>query len=187
MVGFRFSQPLLTRRAVALLSESDNENKKEVGALLIVATALIYLGIAFSTAHFRHHIYRTMTMVRGGLATLIHDVTLELSAAAVSNGAAMTLMSTDIDRIVLGLEDFDSLFAAPIEIGLAIFLLYRDIGLACVMPVVVVVCKCRTVLPKSRMGLFNSILTLPRSSQHDRCVSHWRNHGEGTKKVGRRG
>ena len=141
MIGFKFSQPLLTRRAVALLLEPESENKKEIGALLVVATALVYLGIAFTTAHFRHHIYRSMTMIRGGLATLIYDVTLKLSASAVADGAAVTLMSTDIDRIVTGLENFDSLFGAPIEIGLAIFLLYRELGLACIVPVVVVVRK----------------------------------------------
>ena len=84
-------------------------------------------------------------MIRGGLATLIYDVTLKFSASAVADGAAVTLMSTDIDRIVIGLENFDSLFAAPIEIGLAIFLLYKELGLACIVPVVVVVRKCLVI------------------------------------------
>lgn len=141
MIGFRFSQPLLMRRAVNLIADANGHDIRETGLLLTGATAIVYLGLAFSNAHYKHHIFRSMTMVRGALVTLIYDSTLLLEATAAADSAAVTLMSTDVDRIVLGLEDIDSLFAAPIEVAVAVFLLYRELGLACLMPVIIALCK----------------------------------------------
>ncbi|KAI1196741.1 P-loop containing nucleoside triphosphate hydrolase protein [Nemania serpens] len=145
MTGFKFAQPFLLRRVVALLGEPESQTRTEAGRLLIAATALVYVGLAFTNAHFRHHIYRSMTMVRGALVAMIFDVSLKLSASALEKSTAVTLMSTDIDRIVYGLEDFDNLFAAPIEIGLAIYLLYRDLGLASLIPVIIAIYLVSTV------------------------------------------
>jgi hypothetical protein len=74
-------------------------------------------------------------MMRGSLICLIFDATLHLDAGEAGESAAVTLMSTDIDRVALGLELSDNLWAAPIEIGIAIFLLECQLGLACLAPV----------------------------------------------------
>ncbi len=42
----------------------------------------------------------------------------------------MTLMSADIDRIGLSMEDVHELYAGPLELGLALWLLYRFLGVA---------------------------------------------------------
>ena len=78
-------------------------------------------------------------MVRGGLICLIFDATLHLDGYTAGESAAVTLMSTDIDRIAQGMELSDNLWAAPIEIGIAIFLLERQLGLACLAPVVITI------------------------------------------------
>ena len=139
VIGLKFSQPLLINRAISLLGEAPSPNKMFHGRMLIVATALIYLGLAITTAQFKHKMYRTITMLRGSLICLIFDATLHLDADTAGESAAVTLMSTDIDRIALGLELSDNLWAAPIEIGIAIFLLERQLGLACLAPVVITI------------------------------------------------
>lgn len=63
-------------------------------------------------------------MMRGGLISLIYDMTLQLDIQAVNEVAAVTLMSTDIDWIVAGFEWADALWAGPIEITVAIYMLY---------------------------------------------------------------
>ena len=66
LVGFTIAQPLLIKRAVSLLSQPDIQEKRNVGRALIGATALIYLGLAFCIAFYKHYIYRTLTMMRSG-------------------------------------------------------------------------------------------------------------------------
>jgi ATP-binding cassette, subfamily C (CFTR/MRP), member 1 len=136
LIGFKFSQPLLIHRAVSLLDEPDSQEKSNVGRALIGATSLIYVGIAVTTGAFRHNVYRLITMVRSAIVGLIYRNTLSLDTKTANDSAALTLMSTDLESIASGIEVFDSLWAEPIEIGVAIYLLYDQIGVAFVAPIV---------------------------------------------------
>lgn len=79
-------------------------------------------------------------MLRGVLVTAIFNKTTEISITALDNSAAVTLMSTDVERIVRGLREVNELWASVIQIMLATWLLQRQIGLACLAPVVVSAC-----------------------------------------------
>lgn len=136
LTAFKFSQPLLIHKAVSLLEEPESQEKTNIGRTLIGATTLIYIGIALTTGAFRHNVYRLITMVRGALVGLIYRTTLSLDAKTAKDSAALTLMSTDLESIATGFEVFDSLWADPIEIGVAIYLLYNQVGLAFVAPIV---------------------------------------------------
>ncbi|VUC23409.1 unnamed protein product [Clonostachys rosea] len=136
LIGFRFSQPLLVNRAVRLLQEPDSPEKTDIGRTLIGATSLIYVGIALMTGAFRHSIYRLITMVRSAIVGVVYRMTLDIDADTASDSAALTLMSTDIENIASGFEVFDSLWADPIEIAIAVYLLYNEIGLAFIAPIV---------------------------------------------------
>lgn len=136
LIGFKFSQPLLIHRAVSLLGEPDSQEKMNTGRTLIGATSLIYIGIALMTGAFRHNVYRLITMIRSAVVGLIYRTTLILDTKTANDSAALTLMSTDVESIASGFEVFDSLWADPIEIGIAIYLLYDQIGLAFIAPVV---------------------------------------------------
>jgi ATP-binding cassette subfamily C (CFTR/MRP) protein 1 len=146
LIGFNFSQPLLINRAVSLLMDPDSQAKTNAGRALIGATVLIYLGMALMTGAFRHNSYRLITMIRGGLVGSIYDATLKSDSAIASESSALTLMSTDVERIAAGFEVLDSLWAGPIEIGLAIYLLYSQVGLAFVTPVAITLRKWTGVL-----------------------------------------
>lgn len=134
LIGFRFSQPLLINRAISWIEAIDTPENKDVCYSLIGATALIYIELAISTAQYRHQIYRVNTMIRGGLISIIYDTTLTLDANSIGDSAAVTLMSVDIERIGAGV---DSLWAGPIEAGIALYLLQRELGLACLAPAIV--------------------------------------------------
>ncbi|KAF4965252.1 hypothetical protein FSARC_6931 [Fusarium sarcochroum] len=136
LIGFKFSQPLLIHRAVSLLEEPDSQEKMSIGRTLIGATSLIYIGIALMMGMFRHNVYRLITMIRSSIVGLIYHTTLSLDAKTASNSAALTLMSTDLESIASGFEVFDSLWADPIEIGIAIYILYSQIGLAFIAPII---------------------------------------------------
>lgn len=136
LIGFKFSQPLLINRAVSLLDEPDSQEKTNIGRTLIGATSLIYIGIALTTGIYRHNVYRLLTMVRSAAIDSIYHTTLGLDTKAANDAVALTLMSTDIENIASGFEHFDSLWADPVEIGVAIYLLYNQVGLAFLAPII---------------------------------------------------
>lgn len=83
-------------------------------------------------------------MVRGMLVSAIFKRTTELSIKAIAFSTAVTLMSTDIERIQGGCRDLHEIWANVIEAGLANWLLERELGFAFLAPIVVVV-LCVTV------------------------------------------
>lgn len=76
-------------------------------------------------------------MIRGSLVSAIYHKTTSISITALNNSAAVTLMSTDVDRIELGLRYVHELWANVVQIGLATWLLQRELGLACIAPIVI--------------------------------------------------
>ena len=82
-----------------------------------------------------------ITMFRGALVSLIYNRTLTLRAGVYDGSAAVTLMSTDVDRIVSSLEDLHEVWARLIEVIIGIFLLERQVGWVCIAPIVVVAGK----------------------------------------------
>lgn len=78
-------------------------------------------------------------MVRGSILPLITKKTLMLPSSIVSDSAATTLMSTDIETITAGIPEIHEIWGSYFEIGLGLYLLHSLIGdsaFAVVVPVV---------------------------------------------------
>ena len=75
------------------------------------------------------------------MVSLIYARSLEMQSGVYDDSAALTLMSTDIDKITTSAADVAEIWARLIEIGLGIFLLERQLGWVCVAPIVVVIGK----------------------------------------------
>ena len=82
-----------------------------------------------------------MTMFRGAMISLIFDKTLSAKSEEYNESAALTLMSTDIDRIVQCFDYFHSMWAKLIEVIIGTTLLGLQLGWTCIMPLIVVGCK----------------------------------------------
>jgi ATP-binding cassette, subfamily C (CFTR/MRP), member 1 len=89
-------------------------------------------------------------MVRGGLISMIYRKTAYLSLKDADPASSLTLMSADIERIVQGWQTMHEIWANAFEIALAIYLLERQLGIACVVPIVVAICKLSDVVHQSR-------------------------------------
>ena len=76
-------------------------------------------------------------MVRGSLVSVIYRKTLDLNSNVEHGSAAITLMSTDIDRIARSMNNAHEIWASSIETCIAIYLLERQIGWACVAPLAI--------------------------------------------------
>ena len=140
-IGFTFCQPFLINRAVALSSEPITAASRNVGYGLIGAYLVVYVGIAITMAQYQHWTYRSITMARGGLISMLFAKTALLKSNDVDPSASLTLMSADIERITNGWQTMHEIWANAIEISVAIYLLERQLGAACAIPIAVAVGK----------------------------------------------
>ena len=107
--------------------------------------------------------FRFTTVVRGTLVSMICAKTLDLSITSLDESAAMTLMSNDTGELFLlsvvgylkhnsffpralsleticgGFQNLHEIWAVPLELGIAMWLLYRELGLSFLGPAVVAI------------------------------------------------
>lgn len=76
-------------------------------------------------------------MIRGTLINAVYSQTLDLSITSLDESAAVTLMSSDVERICEAILPIHGVWAGPIEIGLAIWLLQKEVGFALFGPLIV--------------------------------------------------
>lgn len=81
--------------------------------------------------------YRFVTSVRGSLVSMIYTKTTDLSITALNESAAVTLMSSDVETICQGLANVHEIWAVPIELVIALYLLDRQLGVAFFAPALV--------------------------------------------------
>lgn len=108
---------------------------------MLGAAALIYTGIAFSKLLSAYKLNRTKTMFRGATISLIHSRVLDIQDGFYDESASITLMSTDADRVALAIHNLNEVWARIIEVGIAIFLLARQLGWVAVIPLIIVIHK----------------------------------------------
>ncbi|KAF2475450.1 canalicular multispecific organic anion transporter 1 [Lindgomyces ingoldianus] len=140
LIAFNFCQPFLIHRAIAYSQQPDMNQTSNIGYGLIGAYVLVYVGIAISTGQYQHLTYRAITMIRGGMISMLYKKAMDIDLAAAADPASsLTLMSADVERIVQGMQTAHEIWANFLEVGLAIYLLERQLGAACAIPIAVAV------------------------------------------------
>ncbi|KAF7919657.1 hypothetical protein EAE99_008509 [Botrytis elliptica] len=132
LIGFNFCQPLLIHRFTTYLQQPVTEKTTNQGYGLVGA-----YGITFSTAIYYRLTYRSLIMIRGVLVPAIYHKTTQMRIGDFDNAAAVTLMSADTERIMYALRQMHEVWANVIEVGLATWLLYTQVGLACFAPLAI--------------------------------------------------
>ncbi|GKZ28606.1 hypothetical protein AbraIFM66950_010288 [Aspergillus brasiliensis] len=151
-IGLVYTQPFLISRLTIYVGQ-DNLSK-DVGYGLIGAFALVFILKAVVNCLYEHYIFRLITQIRGALVSAIYDKTLELKYDEYSDSTALTLMSNDIDNIASGIQNVHEVWASPIEVGIALYLLQRQVAWAAAIPAVlsVAVFHLTHLLSKSAPG-----------------------------------
>ena len=94
--------------------------------------------LQISTALYMRQAFRFNLRVRGSLDALIYRQTTSRGGQQMGNErAAMTLMGTDVERIVSGFRDIHEIWASTISIAVATWLLERQLSGACVAPIII--------------------------------------------------
>ncbi|CAH0047211.1 unnamed protein product [Clonostachys solani] len=136
LIGFTFCQPFLINRLLEYLAHDGEKGSEHDAAGLVGATILVYLGIAISTSLYWYYQERSQSLLRAFLVTSIYQKATQ--APSSENKAAITLMSTDVDRIYTGVRFVHEIWANVIQIALSTWHLYRVIGLSFLAPLILV-------------------------------------------------
>ena len=94
--------------------------------------ASTFLSSMFST-HFDYLINITGMKIRAAIITSVYRKSISVSSVSLtrfSSGEVVNFMSTDSDRIVNFCPSFHQFWSLPIQVGISLFLLYSQVGLA---------------------------------------------------------
>ncbi|KAK1993869.1 ABC transporter [Colletotrichum falcatum] len=140
LIGFKFSQPFLMNRIIKYVDGDKKGYPESIRNGLIIATFLIYLGNALSTGFYQHRLFYHITMIRGSLVSLVMTKNLDFYPdSAVDSSVPLTLVSTDVRTICKSFEAIHEVWANPIEIGVAAWLLQRQLGLGSIGPAITII------------------------------------------------
>ncbi|KAL9565119.1 hypothetical protein ACKAV7_010764 [Fusarium commune] len=134
-IGFTFCQPFLISATLEWAENDSNSDDMNQGYGLIGAWFLVFMGLAVTSGQYQHLTYRAITMARGQLVSILFDKATDISITAADPSAALTLMSADIERIDTGWRTAHDVWANLVEIVIAVYLLGRQLGIACLIPV----------------------------------------------------
>ncbi|OAA74978.1 ABC transporter, transmembrane domain, type 1 [Akanthomyces lecanii RCEF 1005] len=132
LIGFKFAQPFMINNMLEFIG--DRHAPQNIGNGLIGAYALVYAGMAISMALYRYYSNRFIIGLRGGLISVIYQQTVEARGLDLGDIDGLTLMGADVERISTGFRTIHEVWASPIEIIIAVYLLERQIFVACAVP-----------------------------------------------------
>lgn len=137
ITAFTFTQPFLINTTLTYISQDPRE--RDSGRGLIGAWFLVYLGIAISEAIYGYQKLRFTTRLRGGLIALVSEYTMATRSADVGEITGVSLMSTDVERIVDAMRTFNEVWGSFVDIAIACWLLQRQLSLACLAPILLII------------------------------------------------
>ncbi|KAM5475676.1 hypothetical protein MauCBS54593_001368 [Microsporum audouinii] len=138
LIGFKYAQPFLISSVIGFVQAPSSDQKRSHALGLVAAAFLVYLGIAVTTVGYKREMYRMIVMARGGLVGLVYSKTLKIPDGSYDGSAALTLMSTDVDRITTGLQSLHEVWARIVEIAIGMWLLGDQLGAVAVVPIAMI-------------------------------------------------
>ncbi|KAL6901054.1 P-loop containing nucleoside triphosphate hydrolase protein [Trichoderma evansii] len=142
LLALKLCQPFFIHSMLEFLGAPEELRNQNHGYGLIVASLLIYAGIAMSSGVYQYYNQRFVYMLRSTLHTAIFRKTTEISLAAGKADTAITLMSTDLDRVVAGFRVIHEMWAITSQVAIGCYLLQRQVGVAFVSPIVIIAVCC---------------------------------------------
>lgn len=137
LIGFNLCQPFFLQYLLDYLA-NDVGSDSLTSSSLIVTALFIYMGIAISTALYWYYQERFQSRLRAFLIAAIYQKTNKVVHKSDGDLAAVTLMGADVERIYTGIRSVHEVWANAIQIPIALWLLYRQVGNAFIAPLVIV-------------------------------------------------
>ncbi|KAH7551033.1 hypothetical protein BM1_09907 [Bipolaris maydis] len=145
MIACTIAQAILIHRILTLLSHSPDDTNPNTKYGLIGATFLVYSCTALSAAWYGYLHERALTRLRGYLIEHVYLHLTQMPSVVESTSKTSTLIAVDVETIYNGLRNAHELWAVPIQIAVAAWLAYREIGLASLTAVALILASCVTI------------------------------------------
>ncbi|GMG05073.1 unnamed protein product [Aspergillus oryzae] len=144
--AFTFAQPFLITATVNYINIPSSSESQKYGQAIVGAYVLVYAGYAVSWACYSRDSFISLFT---SLISIIYDQTLGLRPEDLSDTAAITMMGTDVERIESSLRALHEAWASILEVAIAIWLLSRQIWIACLIPLIIAVVSVIAMIPIS--------------------------------------
>lgn len=135
-----FSTPFLVQEVLKFLADPDPA--PYAGGGIVGANALAFTGIAFNYSAYFYLTNRTGTLVRAMLIGQVLKKNLRLPLHTAKDAASFTLITADVEGVFGAINRFHDVWISVPELGLALYFVYRSIGVAFwipFLPVIVII------------------------------------------------
>ncbi|KAI4728835.1 P-loop containing nucleoside triphosphate hydrolase protein [Aureobasidium sp. EXF-10728] len=149
LLAINLAQPWLIHRLLSYVGRPTGSARE--GVLLICATTITYVCLAIFQSWYWQSVCRFQTKVRFCLITAIYDKSLRCRTEA----SPLTLMNVDVEKALFGMRPVHEYWAATCSIIIAFGLLYNQIGIYFIAPLVL-------VLILATMTIFNGMSVGPK-------------------------
>ncbi|KAI9089508.1 hypothetical protein K1719_029113 [Acacia pycnantha] len=125
-----FAGPLLLNKLIQFLQQGSEGLD---GYLLAISLGLTSVIKSFLDTQYTFHLGKLKLKLRSSIMTLIYQKCLCVNLAErskFSNGEIQTFMSVDADRTVNMCNSFHDVWSLPLQIGVALYLLYTQVKFA---------------------------------------------------------
>ncbi|KAK9281952.1 hypothetical protein L1049_004861 [Liquidambar formosana] len=125
-----FAGPLLLNKLIRSLQEGSGHL---TGFLLAISLGLASIFKSFLDTQYTFHLSKLRLKLRSSIMTVIYQKCLSVSLAErskFSEGEIQTFMSIDADRTVNLCNSFHDMWSLPLQIGVALYLLYTQVKFA---------------------------------------------------------
>ncbi|XP_059595687.1 ABC transporter C family member 13 isoform X4 [Vitis vinifera] len=134
-----FVGPVLLNNLIRFLQQGSGNLD---GYILAVAMGLIPIFKSFLDTQYTFHLSKLKLKLRSSIMTVIYHKCLCVNLAErskFSEGEIQTFMSVDADRIVNLCNSFHDMWSLPLQIGLALYLLYTQVKFAFVSGIAITI------------------------------------------------
>ncbi|GMH15889.1 hypothetical protein Nepgr_017730 [Nepenthes gracilis] len=134
-----FTGPLLLNKLIQFLQQG---SRSLDGFGLAISLGLTALLRSFFDTQYTYNMSKLKLKLRSSIMTIIYHKCLHVSLAERSNfseGEIHTYMSVDADRVVNLCNSFHDMWSLPLQIGVALYLLYMQVNFAFVSGVTITV------------------------------------------------
>ncbi|KAI1722771.1 ABC transporter transmembrane region domain-containing protein [Ditylenchus destructor] len=128
---FKFAGPVLLHLLITSLEDKSSSDGSGYlfASLMLVASFFS----AFCDFNFNFYVNKVSLRVNAALLTAVYDKLLQIPQCRLSkfsSGQLINFMSTDMNRIVGFVTSFHAVWSMPMNLGIALYLLYREVGWA---------------------------------------------------------
>ncbi|KAJ9559656.1 hypothetical protein OSB04_004816 [Centaurea solstitialis] len=134
-----FAGPMLLNRLIKYLQEG---SVRFDGYLLAISLGLASILKSFLDTQYTFRLSKLKLKLRSSLMTVIFRKCLHVSLAErskFSGGEIQTFMSVDVDRTVNMCNSFHDMWSLPLQIGIALYLLYTQVQYAFVAGITITI------------------------------------------------